>query len=189
MPAMAVTIAPDGWLTDVDLGDPDLRPGHLRSLIGCAAVNPIMLATDLLMWVADPADDIVLNVAATDLVMTTANLPNRTIYGTVVCTGPFVDDADITPIPAGWARYLASHQAVQPVDAPVPPDSGTGPSWPTRSRPSVSAVDRLEGGRNGTCAGLRPVGCTCGIHPMVGQPTGFRSPRRGPAAENPRRST
>ena len=54
MPAMAVTIAPDGWLTDVDLGDPDLRPGHLRSLIGCVAVHPIMLAADLLMWVADP---------------------------------------------------------------------------------------------------------------------------------------
>ena len=39
MPAIAVTIAPDGWLTDVDLGDPDLRPAHLRSLIGCAAVH------------------------------------------------------------------------------------------------------------------------------------------------------
>ena len=26
MPATAVTITPDGWLTDVDLGDPDLPP-------------------------------------------------------------------------------------------------------------------------------------------------------------------
>jgi hypothetical protein len=146
MPAMAVTIAPDGWLTDVDLGDPDLRAGHLRSLIGCEAVHPIMLAADLLMWVADPVDDVSLNVAATDLVMTTASLPNRTIYGTVVCTGGSVDGDDITPIPAGWARYLAHYQAVQPVDAQVQPDPGTGPSWPTRSRPSVSAVDRLEGG-------------------------------------------
>ncbi len=25
MPANAVTITPDGWFTDVDLGDPDLR--------------------------------------------------------------------------------------------------------------------------------------------------------------------
>ena len=129
MPAMAVTIAPDGWLTDVDLGDPDLRPGHLRRLIGCAAVHPIMLAADLLMWVADPADDISLNVAATDLVMTTANLPNQTIYGTVVCTGPSADGADITPIPAGWARYLANHQAVHRSTLPPPspfPDFPTG---------------------------------------------------------------
>ena len=117
MPATAVTIAPDGWLTDVDLGDPDLRAEHLRRLIGCAAVYPILLAADLLMWVADTADDVSLNVAATDLVMTTANIPNRTIYGTVVCTGGSVDGADITPIPAGWARYLANHQAVQPIDA------------------------------------------------------------------------
>ena len=56
MPAIAVTIAPDGWLTDVDLGDPDLRPVHLRRLIGCVAVHPIRLAADLLMWVADTAD-------------------------------------------------------------------------------------------------------------------------------------
>ena len=41
MPGTAVTIAPDGWLTDVDLGDPDLRPEHLRRLIGCASVYPI----------------------------------------------------------------------------------------------------------------------------------------------------
>ena len=121
MPAMAVTIAPGGWLTDVDLGDPDLRAGHLRSLIGCAAVHPIMLAADLVMWVADSVDDVSLNVAATDVVMTTASLPNRTIYGTVVCTGPSADGADITPIPAGWARYLANHQAVQPVDAAAQP--------------------------------------------------------------------
>jgi hypothetical protein len=116
MPAMAVTIAPDGSLTDVDLGDPDLRPGHLRRLIGCVAVHPIWLAADLLMWVADPADG-PLNVAATDVVMMTANIANQTIYGTVVCTGPSADGADITPIPAGWARYLASHQAVQTIHA------------------------------------------------------------------------
>ena len=115
MPAMAVTIAPDGWLTDVDLGDPDLRLGHLRQLIGCAAVHPIRLARDLLMWVADTTDKASLNVVATDLVLIIANIPNQTIYGTVVCTGPCVDDAGITPIPATWARYLANHQAVQPI--------------------------------------------------------------------------
>jgi len=121
MPAMAVTIAPDGWLTDVDLGVPDLRPVHLRRLIGCVAVHPIRLAADLLMWVADTAEDSSLNVAATDIVMMTANIANQTIYGTVVCTGPSADGADITPIPAGWARYLANHQAVQPVDAAAQP--------------------------------------------------------------------
>ena len=120
MPAMAVTIAPDGWLTDVDLGDPDLRPVHLRRLIGCVAVHPIRLAADLLMWVADTAEDSSLNVAATDIVMMTANIANQTIYGTVVCTGPSIDGADITPIPARWARFLANHQAVQPVDAVQP---------------------------------------------------------------------
>jgi hypothetical protein len=73
---------------------------------------PDQSAADLLMWVADRADDMSLNVAATDLVMTSANIPNRTIYGTVVCTGGSVDGADITPIPGGWARYLANHQAV-----------------------------------------------------------------------------
>jgi hypothetical protein len=79
------------------------------------------LAADLVMWVADTADDISLNIAATDLVMTTAAIPNRTIYGTVVCTGRSVNGADITPIPAGWARYLANHQAVRPIDAAVHP--------------------------------------------------------------------
>ena len=126
MPAMAVTIAPDGWLTDVDLGDPDLRLGHLRQLIGCAAVRPIRLAADLLMWVADPADDTSLNVAATDVVLITANVTSQTIYGTVVCTGPSADGADITPIPAGWARFLANHQAVRPVDAAAHPIFLTG---------------------------------------------------------------
>ncbi len=120
MPAVAVTISPNGWLTDVDLGDPDLRPAHLCPLIGCAAVHPIWLAADLLMWVADIADGFSLNVAATDVVMTTAHIPNQTIYGTVVCTGPSIDGADITPIPARWARFLSNHQAVQPVDAVEP---------------------------------------------------------------------
>jgi|SRR6476620_10689952 len=117
MPANAVTIAPDGWLTDVDLGDPDLRPEHLRRLIGCAAVHPILLATDLLMWVVDSPGDFLLNVAATDLVLITANLPTRTVYGTVVCTGPSSDGANLAPIPAGWARYLADHQAIRSIDA------------------------------------------------------------------------
>jgi len=122
MPAVAVTIAPDGWLTDVDLGDSDLRPAHLRRLIGCAAVHPIWLAADLLlMWVADTTGGLSLNVAATDVVMTTANVPNRSVYGTVVCTGPSADGVDITSIPAGWARYLANHQAVRPVDAAAQP--------------------------------------------------------------------
>jgi len=39
MPATAVAITPQGWLTDVDLGDPDLGLAHLRALIGCAAVR------------------------------------------------------------------------------------------------------------------------------------------------------
>jgi hypothetical protein len=117
MPAIAVTIAPDGRLTDVDLGDPDLRAEHLRTLIGCAAVHPILLAADLRMWVADAATGDSLNAAATDLVLTTASIPNQTIYGTVVCTGGPVDGADITPIPGLWAKYLANHHAVQPIEA------------------------------------------------------------------------
>jgi hypothetical protein len=72
------------------------------------------------MWVADTAEDSSLNVAATDIVMMTSNIANQTIYGTVVCTGPSIDGADITPIPARWARFLANHQAVQPVDAVEP---------------------------------------------------------------------
>ena len=68
---MAVTIDPDGCLNDVDLGDPDLRLEHLRRLIGCAAVHPIPLAADLLIWIADRTDGFSLNVAATDLVMIT----------------------------------------------------------------------------------------------------------------------
>jgi len=119
MPAIAVTITPDGWLTDVDLGDPDLRPAHLRRLIGCAAVHPIRLAADLLMWVGDTPDDFSLNAAATDVVLLAANIPNQTIYGTVVCTGG-ADGPDIAPIPAGWAQYLANHQAVRPIEAGVP---------------------------------------------------------------------
>jgi hypothetical protein len=114
MPAIAVTIAPDGRLTDIDLGDPDLRLAHLRRLIGCAAVHPIRLADDLLMWVADMGNGFWLNVVATDLVLLAANTPSQTIYGTVVCTGRSVNDADIAPIPARWARYLANHHAVQP---------------------------------------------------------------------------
>ena len=121
MPAIAVTIAPDGRLTDVDLGDPDLRAEHLRTLIGCAAVHPILLAADLRMWVADAATGDSLNAAATDLVLTTASIPNQTIYGTVVCTGPLLDGAAISPIPAGWAKYVAGHRAVRPVDAAVHP--------------------------------------------------------------------
>jgi hypothetical protein len=116
MPATAVAITPEGWLTDVDLGDPGLRLAHLRTLIGCAAVYPILLAADLFMWVAGTTDDSSLNVAATDLVLITARIPNQTIYGTVVCTGAG-NGVDITPIPAKWAQYLANHQAVQPVDA------------------------------------------------------------------------
>jgi hypothetical protein len=122
MAAVAVTIAPDGRLTEVDLGDPDLRSVQLRSLIGCAAVRPIWLAADLLMWAVDPADGL-LNVSATDIVMTTADIANQTISGTVVCTGPAADGVDIAAIPARWARYLTNHRAVQPVGAvaqPVP---------------------------------------------------------------------
>jgi hypothetical protein len=115
MLACAVTIAPNGRLTDVDLGDSDLRAAHLRRLIGCAAIHPILLADDLRMWVADTVTDGSLNAAATDLVMTTAPIPNQTIYGTVVCTGGPVDGIDITPIPVLWARYLANHHAVHPV--------------------------------------------------------------------------
>jgi hypothetical protein len=117
LPANAVTIAPDGHLTDVDLGDPDLRAGHLRKLIGCAAVHPILLADDLRMWVADAVTGDSLNAAATDLVLTTATIPNQTIYGTVVCTGGPADGTDITPIPGLWAQYLANHHAVQPIEA------------------------------------------------------------------------
>ena len=116
MSATAVTITPEGWLTDVDLGDPDLRLAHLRTLIGCAAVHPILLAADLFMWVADTVEDSSLNVAATDLILITARIPNQTIYGTVVCTGS-VNGVDITPIPEKWAQFLANHQAVQPVNA------------------------------------------------------------------------
>jgi hypothetical protein len=117
MLACAVTIAPNGWLTDVDLGDPGLRAEHIRQLIGCAAIHPILLADDLRMWVADTVTGGSLNAAATDLVMTAAPIPSQTIYGTVVCTGGPVEGSDITPIPAQWARYLANHHAVQPVDA------------------------------------------------------------------------
>jgi len=69
MPAVAVTISRMAGSPDVDLGDPDLRPVHLRRLIGCAAVHPIWWAADLLMWVADTTDDGSLNGAATDVVM------------------------------------------------------------------------------------------------------------------------
>ena len=117
MLACAIAIAPNGRLTDVDLGDPDLRAEHLRKLIGCAAIHPIRLADDLRMWVADTVTGGSLNAVATDLVMTTGPIPNQTIYGTVVCTGGPVDGTDITPIPVPWARHLANHQAVQPVDA------------------------------------------------------------------------
>lgn len=119
MSTNALTIDPDGWLTDVDLGDPDQRPEHLRRLIGCAAVHPILLAADLLMWAVDSAGDFLLNVAATDLVLIMANLPTRTVYGTVVCTGPAFDGV-LAPIPAVWARYLAEHQAVRSIDAAEP---------------------------------------------------------------------
>jgi hypothetical protein len=69
MPATAATITADGWLTDVDLGDPDLRP-ELRRPIGFAAVRAVALSADLLMWVADAADGSPSNAAATDPVMT-----------------------------------------------------------------------------------------------------------------------
>ena len=119
MPATAVTITPGGWLTDVDLGDPDLRSEHLRKLIGCVAVHALPLATDLLMWVADNVDDTALNAAATDLVMTTTNIPNQTIYGVVVCTGPTGHHTDITQIPDKWAQYIANHHAVRPIDTAI----------------------------------------------------------------------
>jgi hypothetical protein len=120
LPAIAVTITADGWLTDIDLGDPDLRPDHLRRLIGCAAVHPIALSADLLMWAADAAEGSPLNAAATDLVMTSPSVPNRTIYGTVVLTGGLADNSEITPIPDAWAQHVANHHAVQPVDAANP---------------------------------------------------------------------
>lgn len=47
MPAVVVTINPDGWLPDVDLGDPDLWLEHLRNLVGCAVVRPITLSIDI----------------------------------------------------------------------------------------------------------------------------------------------
>jgi hypothetical protein len=126
MPATAVAITPEGWLTDVDLGDPDLRLAHLRTLVGCAAVQPILLADDLVVWVANTVDASSLNIAATDLIMITATVPNQTIYGTVVCTGHAVDGVDVTPIPEKWAQYLANHQAVQPVDDAVHQPSAVG---------------------------------------------------------------
>lgn len=113
----AVAITPEGWLTDVDLGDPDVGITHLHTLIGSAAVRPIPLDVDLVMWVADTVDNLSLNVAATDLIMITASIPNQTIYGTVVCTGRLLNGVDITPIPEEWAKYLANHHAVHPVDA------------------------------------------------------------------------
>src|SRR5664280_2354114 len=103
MPATAVTITADGWLTDVDLGDPDGR-GHLCRLIGCAAVRAVALSADLLMWVADAADGSPLNAAATDLVMTAYGIPNQTIDGTVVLTGGTVDGSDIHLAP--WRLQL-----------------------------------------------------------------------------------
>ena len=116
MPANAVTITSNGRLTDVDLGDPDLRGMHLRRLIGCVAVHPIALAPDLVLWAADPLRTDSLNVAATDIVMTTVGIPNRSIYGTVVCTGPSADDT-ITPISAEWAKRIANHRAIRSLDA------------------------------------------------------------------------
>ncbi len=116
MVATAVAITPEGSLTDVDLGDPDLRLAHLRTLIGCAAVHPMPLAANLVMWVADTAVGASLNNAATDLILITARIPNQTIYGTVVCTGQLLDGVHITPIPGEWAQFLANHQAIQPVD-------------------------------------------------------------------------
>jgi hypothetical protein len=115
MPANAVAITSSGRLTDVDLGDPDLRAEHVRRLIGSVAVHPMTLASDLIMWAADPPNTELLNVVATDIVMTTANIPNRSIYGTVVCTGPFADDT-ITPISRDWAKRIAHHQAIRPLD-------------------------------------------------------------------------
>jgi|SRR6478735_5251632 hypothetical protein len=88
MPATSVTITAGGLLTDVDLGDPDLRPAHLRRLIGCAAVHAVGLSAEL-----------PLNIAATDLVMLAPVVPNQTDYGTVVLTGGTVDGSDINVDP------------------------------------------------------------------------------------------
>ena len=96
-------------------GDPDLRAEHLRRLVGCAAVHSITLAPDLVMWLQIRSTR-TLNVVATDIVMTTARIPTRSIYGTVVCTGPSADDT-ITPIAAEWATRIANHRAVRPIDA------------------------------------------------------------------------
>jgi hypothetical protein len=74
--------APDGWLTDIDPGHPGLRPQSSQKLIGCVAVHPILFAADLLSWVADTVDNTPLNVVA--LVMTTADIPYQTAYGTLV---------------------------------------------------------------------------------------------------------
>ncbi len=120
MPAMVVTIDPDGCLTDVNLGDPDLRLEHLRRLIGCAAVHPILVASDQRIWVADRTDGFSLNVAATNLVMITASIPNQTNYGTIVCTGSSVHGTDITLIPAPVGA-LPRQPPGWPIDAAFTP--------------------------------------------------------------------
>src|SRR6478672_7986366 len=74
----------------------------------------MMLATDLLMWVADPPDDVALNVAATDLVMT------RRTFPTGPSTGPW--SAPVVPSTALTSR-------------PSPPGGrGTSPATRPSSR-------------------------------------------------------
>jgi hypothetical protein len=74
------------------------------------------LAPDLVRRATDPLHADLLNVAATDIVMTTDDIPNRSIYGAVVCTG-LSADGTITPLPAEWAQRIASHRAIRPIDA------------------------------------------------------------------------
>ena len=135
MSATAVTITPDGWLTDVDMGDPDLRAEHIRRLIGVAAVHALTLSVDLVMWVADGVNGSPLNAAATDLVMLAADIPNQTIYGTVVLTGGTADGSDVRPIPGTWAKYIANHQAVRPVETARPDPVEFHATWHEPGQP------------------------------------------------------
>ena len=89
------------------------------------------------------------------------------------------------------ARYLAHHHAVRRIDVPAHPDP-RAPEPSRASRPAGSRSDsRSFGGRSerDACRDDASFRRTCGVHPIVGQPTRFRSPRREATGEDRRRST
>jgi hypothetical protein len=121
MTRVALSVAPDGHAVMVEL--PDSSHDQLQALcrlIGCAAVEAVVVEPDLLIWIDDNRIEPVaaLNPVASTLA---ASVTGRAdIHGVAVFTGSADKHGDITSLPTRWWKLVFRAGAVA-----VPPGGPT----------------------------------------------------------------